>query len=83
MPFLLAHAPYIHTCPTKNSHADPKIVFRWPCWGGPDFCAGLLRPNREPRLTDTAGSRRRWWACTQAYRYGPCGVLMADARGAM
>eukprot|EP01047_Picozoa_sp_COSAG01_P015875 COSAG01_NODE_800_length_13475_cov_24.171725_10_plen_47_part_00 len=30
MPFLLAHAPYIHTCPTKNSHADPKIDFRWP-----------------------------------------------------
>jgi hypothetical protein len=26
MPFLLAHAPYIHTCPTKNSHADPKIL---------------------------------------------------------
>jgi hypothetical protein len=35
MPFLLAHAPYIHTCPTKTSHADPKtskikIDFRWP-----------------------------------------------------
>jgi hypothetical protein len=30
MQFLLAHAPYIHTCPTKHSHANPKIDFRWP-----------------------------------------------------
>jgi hypothetical protein len=26
----LAHAPYIHTCPTKHSHAIHKIDFRWP-----------------------------------------------------
>jgi hypothetical protein len=34
MQFLLAHAPYIHihTCPTKHSHANHKIDFRWPCW---------------------------------------------------
>jgi hypothetical protein len=25
-----AHAPYIHTCRTKHSHANPKIDFRWP-----------------------------------------------------
>jgi hypothetical protein len=30
MQFLLAHAPYIHTCRTKHSHANPKIDFRWP-----------------------------------------------------
>jgi hypothetical protein len=30
MQFLLAHAPYIHTCPTKHSHANPTIDFRWP-----------------------------------------------------
>jgi hypothetical protein len=28
--FRSAHGPYIHTCRTKNSHADPKIDFRWP-----------------------------------------------------
>jgi hypothetical protein len=28
----LAHAPYIHTCRTKHSHANPKIDFRWPYW---------------------------------------------------
>jgi hypothetical protein len=30
MRFLLAHAPYIHTCRTKHSRANPKIDFRWP-----------------------------------------------------
>jgi hypothetical protein len=30
MQFLLAHAPYIHTCRTKTSNPNHKIDFWWP-----------------------------------------------------
>jgi hypothetical protein len=54
MPFLLAHAPYIvlHTCCTKNSHADPSRSIL----GGP----GSRQQQFSP--ASAAGWPSRRWA---------------------
>jgi hypothetical protein len=60
--FRSAHAPYIQaTCPTNNSHAIPKIDFRWPDeaggWLAEQESAAAARENSEFSL---GGGNAHW-----------------------